>query len=75
MKIVLYQCDWCGVREAARNYDEWPATWSNLDEHGCHDLLCGGCMAAGRKYIEQAIDDAKAYRIAVATQSNTKGEP
>lgn len=63
MKVVLFECDWCGVRKVPRDGDEgWPVGWSNLDEHRNDDLLCAECLAHGRKAVASALDSAKVER-------------
>jgi hypothetical protein len=62
MKIVLYQCDWCGEKRAPRHSEDWPDGWSNLDELGNEDLLCVQCMQLARGAIRQALEDCKARR-------------
>lgn len=80
MKVVIYQCDWCGTQskpgDSGYEGGEWPKGWSNFEEYGHGDeLLCDGCMAAGRRYLELAFERAKAYRLRVVAGPPMPAEP
>ena len=74
-KIILYRCDWCGLELSPDGTEDWPKNWSNFDELGNDDLLCDGCMAAGRTHIEKALEAAKSFRQRIGAEYAASSTP
>lgn len=67
MKIVVYQCEWCGAQDKPRDTgysgsEEWPDGWSNLDELGNEELLCRDCLREAKLAIATAITKTRTER-------------
>lgn len=64
MKIVLYQCDWCGKRQEPTDDDFWPQGWGEVAS-ACGEysgLLCVECRHAVDAAIADAIAVTRAKR-------------